>query len=171
MAAAGHHHHGGAAAASSASEALASPREAKEPTARQAADKGVAASDDLPRFYTAKWGWSPSAPGELNLAKGDTVYVTSRTAEWWKGRTPADQSGWFPADRVRPITDPAKLAETKSVYKRLAKQKEGRQARRWQQRQKRQGEQRAAARARQGRRGDRRPVRSRQRLQTQVATR
>lgn len=90
---------GGAAAASSTSgslpkassaKELASPRGGKEPAERPAqdrrpSDKGVAAdnTDGEPRFYFAKWGWTPNAPGELLLAKGDVVYVTSRTAEWY----------------------------------------------------------------------------------------
>ena len=57
------------------------------------------------------------------MKKGEELRVSARTDEWWKGRTTSGVSGWFPKQRVRPITDPAQLKQVEAAFRKLAKKR------------------------------------------------
>jgi hypothetical protein len=89
------------AASESAREPAAPAKGAKD----GAAAAVVVPADDAALYFRAKWGWKPRAEGELAFEKGQEIRVSQKKDEWWKGRTTDGVSGWFPKDRVRPVTD------------------------------------------------------------------
>ncbi|KAF5885983.1 intersectin-2-like isoform X1, partial [Clarias magur] len=51
--------------------------------------------------FVALYTYESPEPGDLSFTEGDTILVTQREGEWWKGSV-ADRSGLFPSNYVKP---------------------------------------------------------------------
>ncbi|MBN3318608.1 ITSN2 protein, partial [Atractosteus spatula] len=51
--------------------------------------------------YVALYTYESPEPGDLTFCEGDTILVTEREGEWWKGCI-GDRSGLFPSNYVKP---------------------------------------------------------------------
>lgn len=49
----------------------------------------------------ALYSYESPEPGDLCFTEGDTILVSQREGEWWRGSV-ADRSGLFPSNYVKP---------------------------------------------------------------------
>uniref|UniRef100_A0A8C9VTF1 Intersectin 2 n=1 Tax=Scleropages formosus TaxID=113540 RepID=A0A8C9VTF1_SCLFO len=54
-----------------------------------------------PRWYVALYTYESPEPGDLTFSQGDTILVTEREGEWWRGCI-GDRAGVFPSNYVKP---------------------------------------------------------------------
>ncbi len=51
--------------------------------------------------YVALYTYESPEPGDLAFTEGDTILVSEREGEWWRGSI-GDRSGAFPSNYVKP---------------------------------------------------------------------
>lgn len=51
--------------------------------------------------YVALYTYESPEPGDLTFTEGDTILVSEREGEWWRGSI-GDRSGVFPSNYVKP---------------------------------------------------------------------
>lgn len=51
--------------------------------------------------YVALYTYESPEPGDLTFTEGDTILVSQREGEWWRGSI-GDRSGVFPSNYVKP---------------------------------------------------------------------
>ncbi|XP_028829650.1 intersectin-2b isoform X2 [Denticeps clupeoides] len=74
----------------------------------ESADCTDATDETQQEEYVALYRYESPEPGDLTFSEGDTIVVTEKEGEWWKGCI-GDRYGLFPFNYVKP-----KEAETKS---------------------------------------------------------
>lgn len=60
----------------------------------------AAADGSSPEEYVALYTYESPEPGDLTFNEGDTILVTQREGEWWRGGI-GDRSGLFPSNYVK----------------------------------------------------------------------